>query len=30
MIREGIPVIVTENAKDFIGIEGIGPLNPFV
>ena len=29
MIREGIPVILTENVKDFSGIEGITPLNPF-
>ena len=29
MIREGIPVILTENAKDFAGIDGITPLNPF-
>lgn len=29
MIREGIPVILTENAKDFAGIEGITPLDPF-
>jgi predicted nucleic acid-binding protein len=29
MLREGIPVIITENAGDFVGIEGITPLNPF-
>ncbi len=29
MLREGIPIIVTENDKDFSGIEGITPLNPF-
>jgi predicted nucleic acid-binding protein len=29
MLREGIPVILTENTKDFSGIEGITPLNPF-
>jgi predicted nucleic acid-binding protein len=29
MIREGIPVIVTENAGDFSGIDGILPVNPF-
>jgi predicted nucleic acid-binding protein len=29
MIRERIPVILTENAKDFLGIEGVTPLNPF-
>lgn len=29
MLRENIPVIVTENAKDFLGIAGITPLNPF-
>jgi predicted nucleic acid-binding protein len=29
MLREGIPVILTENTKDFMGIEGITPLNPF-
>jgi predicted nucleic acid-binding protein len=29
MIREDIPVILTENNKDFSGIEGITPINPF-
>ena len=29
MLREGIPVILTENAKDFSGIEGVTPINPF-
>ncbi len=29
MIRESIPIILTENAKDFLGIEGVTPLNPF-
>ena len=29
MIREGIPVIVTENVRDFSGIEGITPVDPF-
>ena len=29
MHREGIPVILTENTKDFWGIEGITALNPF-
>lgn len=29
MLREGIPVILTENAKDFSGIDGITPFNPF-
>lgn len=29
MLREGIPVILTENAKDFRAIEGVTPLNPF-
>jgi predicted nucleic acid-binding protein len=29
MLREGIPAILTENTKDFSGIEGIAPLNPF-
>lgn len=29
MIREGIPVILTENVKDFSGIKGITPMNPF-
>lgn len=27
--REDIPVIVTENDKDFAGIDGITALNPF-
>jgi predicted nucleic acid-binding protein len=29
MLRESIPVIVTENEADFAGIDGITPLNPF-
>ena len=29
MLREGIPVILTENSGDFSGIDGITPLNPF-
>jgi predicted nucleic acid-binding protein len=29
MIRESIPVILTENVNDFTGIEGITPVNPF-
>jgi predicted nucleic acid-binding protein len=29
MLREGIPVILTENDGDFAGIEGITALNPF-
>lgn len=29
MIRERIPLIFTENDKDFAGIEGITALNPF-
>ena len=29
MIRESIPVIITENEADFQGIAGITPLNPF-
>lgn len=29
MLRENIPVILTENARDFMGIDGITPLNPF-
>lgn len=29
MIREDIPVVLTENDKDFNGIEGITPFNPF-
>lgn len=29
MIRESIPVIITENAKDFAGIEGVTAFNPF-
>lgn len=29
MILEGIPTILTENVKDFSGIPGITPLNPF-
>lgn len=30
MLREAIPVILTENVGDFTAIEGITPLNPFV
>jgi predicted nucleic acid-binding protein len=30
MLREGIPVILTENDADFSGIPGITPLNPFL
>ena len=30
MIRESIPLILTENLKDFTGIDGITPANPFV
>lgn len=29
MLRENIPVILTENTTDFSGIDGITPLNPF-
>ena len=29
MIREKIPVILTENVADFSGIDGITPINPF-
>jgi predicted nucleic acid-binding protein len=29
MIRESIPVIITENVKDFTGVEGITAINPF-
>jgi len=29
MLREGIPVILTENDGDFAGIDGITALNPF-
>ena len=29
MIRESIPVILTENEKDFSGIPGVTPVNPF-
>lgn len=29
MIREKIPVILTENVADFTGIDGITPVNPF-
>lgn len=29
MLREGIPTIITENVKDFAGIEGIRAINPF-
>ncbi len=30
MIREIIPVIITENTKDFSGVEGVHAINPFV
>ena len=29
MLREKIPVIVTENDNDFLNIKGITPINPF-
>jgi predicted nucleic acid-binding protein len=29
MLREDIPVILTENDKDFSSIAGISPINPF-
>ncbi len=29
MKREGIPTILTENVKDFSGVAGITPINPF-
>ncbi len=29
MIRESIPLILTENVTDFTGIKGITPVNPF-
>jgi hypothetical protein len=29
MIREGIPIILTENVKDFSDIGDVTPLNPF-
>lgn len=29
MLRESIPTILTENTKDFEGIEGITPITPF-
>ena len=29
MLREKIPIILTENDKDFSSIEGITPINPF-
>lgn len=29
MLREGIPVILTENAPDWHGIDGITAINPF-
>lgn len=29
MIRENIPVILTENVADFMGIDGVTPINPF-
>jgi predicted nucleic acid-binding protein len=30
MLREEIPVILTENSDDFHGISGITPINPFL
>ena len=30
MIRENIPIILTENVNDFRGIEGIRPINPLL
>lgn len=29
MLREAIPVILTENVRDFAGIQGVTPVNPF-
>lgn len=29
MLREGIPLILTENVRDFLSIPGITPHNPF-
>jgi predicted nucleic acid-binding protein len=29
MLREGIPTLLTENVKDFAGIDGITAINPF-
>lgn len=29
MLCEDIPLILTENDKDFLGMEGITPINPF-
>jgi hypothetical protein len=29
MIRENIPVILTENVADFAAIDGITPIDPF-
>jgi len=29
MVRESIPVIITENVKDFAGVEGVTAFNPF-
>ncbi len=29
MIQESIPLILTENEKDFKEIDGITPINPF-
>ncbi len=29
MIRESIPVIITENVKDFTGVKGVTAINPF-
>jgi hypothetical protein len=30
MLREGIPTILTENVRDFAGIDGITAINPFL
>lgn len=30
MLRLDIPIILTENTKDFMNISGITPLNPFI
>lgn len=29
MVRENIPVVLTENAADFLDIDGVTPVNPF-
>ncbi len=29
MIRERIPVILTENVRDFSGVEGVHPIDPY-